>query len=261
MLGKLVKNDLKKNMRLIWILFISTIIASGITRLCVSLGENILFFKILGIFFDSVFYALAANAIIQTFLKNIFNFSKSIYGDESYLTHTLPVTKNQIVNSKFLTVLIELVLGFVCVIISLLIKFYSPTMFETIRLLISIFVIGNFSLALILSLFVVLVIVEFLMFVSIIFYSITLAHKSKEKRLLKTFLLTAAFAFTSLTVLAGVMIGVLTINGVNLSSTTLIVSSSTFIGIMLAGIIVYSAVILLFYFLTKKELNKGVNVD
>ncbi len=261
MLGKLLKNDLKKNMRWMWILFCATILFASITRGCKELGTNIAFFKILAIFFESVFYALAINCIVQPFLRGFFNFTKSLYGDESYLTHTLPVSKNQIINSKFITVLVELLLGFISLIISLLIMFASKTMFPTIKMLLSTMIVGEFSLFWVLTLFIVLVIVEFFMFISIIYFSIVLAYKQKEKRILKSFLYTAAFAFVSLTLLAIAMIVVLTINGVNLSSTTLTLTSTAFLSIILTGIIVYTAVIVIFYFLTKKEFNKGVNVD
>lgn len=261
MLGKLLKNDLKKNMRWLWILFCSTILFAGLMRTFNELGANNTFFKILGMIFSSVAYALIANCLVQPFLRGFLNLTKSLYGDESYLTHTLPVTKNQIINSKFLTVLIEMLLGFITLIISLLIIFVTDTFFPTIELLLSTIIVGKFSLFWVLTLFLVLVIIEFLMFISIIYFSIILGYKQKEKRVLKTFVYTAVFALVSLTVLAVAMIVVLTINGVNLSSTTLTLSSSAFFSIILTGIIVYSLVIVLFYFLTKKEFNKGVNVD
>ena len=81
MLSKLLKKDLKRNMRWLWILFVCTIVVAFITRGVKELGENIMFFKVIGIFFDSVFYALAVNVILQPFLKNFLNFSKSFYGD------------------------------------------------------------------------------------------------------------------------------------------------------------------------------------
>ncbi len=261
MFCKLLKNDLKKNMRWMWILFVSTILVAGIARGFKELGENIAFFKILGIFFDSVFYSLAVNVILQPFLRNFFNFTKSFYGDESYLTHTLPVTKKQLINSKFITTFVEIILGFICLVVSLLIMFVSPTFFETLKLLLSTIILGNFSLALVLSLFIVLVVVEFLMFITIIFYSIILAYKSKEKRVLKTFMLTAAFSFIALIVLAVVMLSILLINGVDLNSSILMLSNNAFMSIMITGIVVYSAVIVIFYFLAKKEFSRGVNVD
>lgn len=261
MLSKLLKNDLKKNIRWMWILFVATIMVACVTRGCKELGENLVFFKILGIFFDSVFYALAVNVILQPFLRNFLNFSKSMYGDESYLTHTIPVTKNQLINSKFLTAIIEITLGFVSLIVSLLIMFYSSTLFTTLKFLLSSIILGEFSLFLVLTLFVLLVVVEFLMFIAIIYFSIVIAYRSKEKRVLKTFLITALMSFISLTILSVIMIVVLLVNGVKLSSTTLVLSGSAFISVLVSGILVYSAAIVLFYLLTKKELNKGVDVD
>lgn len=261
MLNKLLKQDLKKNMRWMWILFISTILVAGITRGCKELGKNIAFFNMLGIFFDSVFYALAVNVLLQPFLRNFLNFKNSFYSDESYLTHTLPVTKNQLLNSKYLTALIEMLCGFACLIISILIIFISPTFFDSIGFLLSTLITGTFSVGLAISLVIILIIVEFLMFLSIIFFGITMGYKSKDRRILKSFLITAGMSFASITVLAITMIIVLLINGVSLSSSILVLSNTTFMSIILTGIIVYCIITILFYFLTKHEFNKGVNVD
>lgn len=261
MLSKLLKYDLKKNMRWLWILFVATIVIAGIARGCKELGNSIAFFKILGIIFESLFYTLAINCIIQPFLRSFLNFTKSMYGDESYLTHTLPVTKNQLINSKFLTSLIEMVLAFATIIVALLIEFASPSMFQMLKLLLATTVTGNISLFLVITLFILLVIVEFYMFISIILLSVVLAYKSKEKRLFKSFGFSALFAFAFLTALSIIMVIVLLINNVNLTSSTLILSNTAFICVLLTGIIVYSLAIILCYFLTKREFNKGVNVD
>lgn len=261
MFCKILKKDLKKDMRWLWILFVATIAAAGLSRGCKALGENLMFFKILGIFFDSVFYSLAVNVILQPFLRNMFNFNKSFYSDEAYLTHTLPVTKKQLITSKFLTALIEIILGFICLIISLLIMFISPTFFDTLNLLLSTLIIGKFSLPFVLISLIVLIVVEFLMFMSIIFFSSILAHKFKEKRGLKTFLFTAAFAFSAMTALSVVMMIMLAINGIDLTSATVLLSSKSFFSLISTGIVTYSFVTILFYFLARKEFNKGVNVD
>jgi hypothetical protein len=261
MLNKLLKYDLKRNYRLLCIMFLSTLVISGINRGCKELGESVAFFKLLSIIFDSVFYTLAINCLIQPFLRNFLNFTKSFYSDESYLTHTLPVTKNQLINSKYLTALIELVSAFIVVIVSLLIVFATPTMDEFLKLFLSTVISGSFSWLLVISLMIILVIVEFLLFISIIFYSIVLAYKSKEKRVFKAFLYTAGFAFASLIVLSNFMIIVLVANNVSLSSSTLILSNTAFFGVVLTGIAVYLTGAIVFYFLTKREFKKGVNVD
>ena len=46
------------------------------------------------------------NIIINTMMKCWVRFSHSLYKDESYLTHTLPVTKNELYDSKFIQALI-----------------------------------------------------------------------------------------------------------------------------------------------------------
>ena len=188
MLSKLLKYDLRKNMRWMWVLFVCTIVVAATTRLFGHLGQTLAFFKILNIFFDSVFYALVANTIIQPFLRNFLNFSKSLYKDESYLTHTLPVSKNQIINSKFLTALIEIVLGFVCLVAALMIRFASAEMFAGLKMVLSTLSFGEFSLAFVITIVVVLVVVEFLMFNSIVCFSIVEGYKSNEKKVLKSFL-------------------------------------------------------------------------
>ena len=261
MFSKLLKKDLKKDLSWMWILFVSAILVSLLARGCSELGANISFFKVLSIFLDTVFYALIANCIIHPFLRSFLNFTKSIYGDESYLTHTLPVTKNQIINSKFLTALIEILLGFVCVISALLIRFASADFFTIIELLLSTLISGKFSTFLVIALIVLLIIVEFLMFISIIFFSIVKAYKSKEKKVLKSFLITGLMSFIALTILAVVMLVVMLINGVDLTSNIIVLSSSALYSLIISGIVVYSAVIIVFYYLTKREFNKGVNVD
>lgn len=261
MLSKLLKYDLRKNMRWMWILFVVTLSMAGVTRGISELSSNSTFFKVLNIFFDSILYALVANCIIQPFVRGFFNFSKSLYGDESYLAHTLPVTKNQIINSKFLTSLIETLLGFACAITSLLIRLVTPKFFTTLKMMLSMVVSGNFSLGLLLTLIIVLIIVEFLMFLSIIYFSIVLGYRFNERKVLKAFLFTALFSLCASQVLSIVMVAVLMLNGVDLTKSTMVLSSSTVTSIILTGIIVYSCIIILFYLLTKILFRKGVNVD
>ena len=261
MLSKLLKKDLKKNMSWMWILFASTIGLALITRGCRELGKNIGFFQMVTIVFEGLFYGLAINTIIQPFLRNFLNFHKSFYSDESYLTHTLPVTKNQLINSKFLTALIEMVIAFASLIVSILIMYAKPGFMNVLKLLISTAVTGSVSIIFTLILFVILVLVEFLMFLSIINFSIVVAFKSKDKRIFKTFLIAISCAFVSLFVLAICMLIVLLINNIKITSSTLVLSSSAMYSVFITAILIYSAATLLFYFLAKHEFNKGVNID
>ena len=261
MLSKLLKNDLKKNMRWMWILFVGAIGFAAITRGAKEIGESVAFFKMIAIFLEGLYYGLAVNLIVQPFLRNFLNFHKSFYSDESYLTHTLPVTKSQLISSKYLTALIELVSGFAALVLSLLIMYAGPGFLTTLKFIFSMLIVGDFSTLLVVMLVVILIVVEFLMFISIIDFSIVMGFKSKEKRILKSFLITAVCAFAAITVLAISMIIVLMINGVKLTTTSLVLSVTAFYSVIITAIVIYSAVSVLFYLLAKREFNKGVNVD
>ena len=71
----------------------------------------------------------------------------------------------------------------------------------------------------------------------------------------------ALLAFASLTLLSVAMVAVLAINGVKITSSLTTLPASAFMGVVVTGIIVYTGVVLLFYFLTQKEFAKGVDVD
>lgn len=261
MLSKLLKKDLKKNMRWMWILFVATIGLALVTRGAKEIGERVAFFKVIVIFLEGLYYGLAVNLILQPFLRNFLNFHRSFYSDEAYLTHTLPVTKSQLINSKYLTAMIELLLGFASLLLSLLIMYAGPSFVDTLSLLLSTLIVEKISVFAAISLVVVLVIVEFLMFISIIDFSIVVGFKAKDKRVLKSFFITAGSAFIAITVLAIALVIVLAINGIKLTSTTLMLTGSAFYSVIVTAILLYLAIYVLFYLLAKREFNKGVNID
>ena len=65
------------------------------------------------------------NILINTMMRSWIRFRDSIYRDEAYLTHTLPVTKNDIFNSKFVQSLVFFIIGFLVIILSLFIAYYT----------------------------------------------------------------------------------------------------------------------------------------
>ena len=57
------------------------------------------------------------------------------------------------------------------------------------------------------------------------------------------------------------MIIVLVINGVEFASSTLTLTSTTLYSVLITGIVVYTGVVALFYFLARTLYNKGINID
>lgn len=124
MLKKLLKYDLKNMLKSISIFYLLSIVFAITTRILEGLNETIVV-NIITQISMGIMFSMIASSIINTLMRNWVRFKQTIYGDESYLTHTLPVTKHQILTSKSLLSAINLLITFIVCIISLLIAFYT----------------------------------------------------------------------------------------------------------------------------------------
>ena len=123
MLSKLLKYDLKymiKNMSTFYVLAIFFAIT---TRILFNVEQSIII-NIIGQISVGCMFAMLANILINTIMRSWVRFRDSLYRDEAYLTHTLPVTKNELYNSKFIQTLIFFFLVFIVVLISFFIAYY-----------------------------------------------------------------------------------------------------------------------------------------
>ena len=124
MLNKLLKYDLKYMIKNMSIFYILAIFFSVTTRILFSLNQTVII-NIISQISVGCMYAMIANILINTMMRSWIRFRDSIYKDEAYLTHTLPVTKNNIYNSKFIQTLIFFILGFIIIILCLFITYYT----------------------------------------------------------------------------------------------------------------------------------------
>ena len=124
MLKKLLKYDLKNMLKSISIFYLLSIVFAITTRILEGLNETIVV-NIITQISMGIMFSMIASSIINTLMRNWVRFKQTIYGDESYLTHTLPVTKHQILTSKSILSAINLLITFIVCIISLLIAFYT----------------------------------------------------------------------------------------------------------------------------------------
>ena len=95
MLGKLLKYDLKYMLRNMVVFYILTIFFALTTRILFSLDQSIIV-NILAHISSGCMFSMIGSVLINTMLRSWVRFKDSLYKDESYLTHTLPVTKNNI---------------------------------------------------------------------------------------------------------------------------------------------------------------------
>ena len=101
MLKKLIKYDLLWINKIMIIYFMISIIICTLTRIAslntgTSIG-NIIYQILKGVSISSI-----ASVLINSVIRVWVRFRNSIYKDESYLTHTLPVSKCILYNSKII---------------------------------------------------------------------------------------------------------------------------------------------------------------
>ena len=124
MLGKLLKYDLKYMIKNMCVFYILSIFFAITTRILFEVEQSVII-NIIGQISVGCMFSMLASTLINTMMRSWVRFSSSLYKDESYLTHTLPVTKNDLYNSKLIQTFIFFLIGFIVIIISLFIAYYS----------------------------------------------------------------------------------------------------------------------------------------
>ena len=92
MLKKLLKYDLKSINIVLIVFYGLSIFFSILTRIFLSI-ENSFIFNVIGQICNGTMIAMMFNIIINNLIRLWVRFKQNFYGDESYLTHTLPVEK------------------------------------------------------------------------------------------------------------------------------------------------------------------------
>ena len=95
MLGKLLKYDLKWVYKLIIVFYCLAFIFSVIGRAFGTI-ENSLVFEIVSQIAFGTAISMMVSSLINTLMRSWVRFVRNLYKDEAYLTHTLPVKKQEI---------------------------------------------------------------------------------------------------------------------------------------------------------------------
>lgn len=261
MIGKLMKYDLKKMFRILIYIYIVSVILAGLTRF-IKIWQDIQAIAILGYIFDGITYSAIGSILVNTFVHIIKVFICNFYKDESYLTHTLPVNKNKLLLSKYLSGLIVILASVAVCVVDLFIMFYSESFMLGIKTMIEMVVSGfNISAGLFLTIIILVIFAQICAIMSMSFTAIIVANMYNTKRVLKGVLWIAAFYFGSMimTLLSAVIIFAI---GGNLAELTAqVMSYNSFITIIILGLVLYVVYAISFYFVSQKLFNKGVNVD
>ena len=262
MLKKLLKYDLQWCYKPLLVFYILALFFSIIVRIVGSFEQSLIVL-IIDKIWCGIIIAMIVNILINCFMRNWARFVRNIYKDESYLTHTLPVSKNKIYLSKILTAIITLLTSFIVIIICLAIATLNKDTWvilkESLEQSAIYFDSSVFGLIFVM---IITIFFEFLFMMMSGILGIIIGHRSNNLKIVKSIVI----GFVIYMILSSMSLVVLFIAGLLNSDimslfNNIEVSSNALKSMMLVGILIYAIYNLGIYFIGNKLLNKGVDVD
>ncbi len=264
MLIKLLKYDLKYMIKNMYVFYLLSIFFAITTKL-LSFPEQTVIISILGKISAGCLISMIANVVINVMMRSWIRFRDSLYKDEAYLTHTLPVTKNNLYNSKFLQTLIFFFIGFIIVLLSLFIAYYTPETWRLIKEFIKTITIGlNMSTLFFISMFIVIIFLELFNAIQCGFLGIILGYKRNNGKIGFSVL----FGFIIYLIAQTLVLGLVFVYGLFDStvmdlfkSGSISIDVNAFKTLAIISSVLYLVIIFTMSIICKKELNKGVNIE
>ena len=264
MLMKLLKYDLKYMIRNMTVFYVLSIFFAITTRL-LSLPERSAMISILSSISTGCLIAMIANIIINVMMRSWVRFKDSFYKDEAYLTHTLPVTKNALYNSKFIQTLIFFFIGFAIILLSLFIAYYTPETWAAIIGYIRTITIGfNMSTLFFVSIVIIIIFLELFNAIQCGFLGIILGHKRNNGKIGFSVL----YGFIIYLVAQSLVLGLVFAYGLfdptvmDLFKTgTVYIDVNAFKTLAILASVLYVAIIFAMSIICKKIFSKGVNIE
>ena len=263
MLGKVLKYDLKWVYKVVGVFYILAFIFSVIGRGLSQIQNSALFSLLAKIAFGFAI-SMIVSSLINCLMRLWARFIKNMYKDESYLTHTIPVPRKTIYVSKVLAALITIFTTTIVAIVCLYICYYSEANMEILKTLLELAASTyNTTVVKLLLLITVVIYLEVMFMVLIGYTGIILGYKSNQSKMLKTLVYSfILYMVTQIVTIAVIFVyGFINPDIMNLINTTTIVDINAIKSAMHVGIGTYVAYIIFYYFLGKKQLEKGINVD
>ncbi len=263
MLKNLIRYDLGYIFKLLVIFYSLAAVFSILTK-CFFYAPDSLIFTVI----REICLGAAISMICSTLINNIIRmwvrFKNNLYGDESYLTHTLPIEKSTHYFSKILTAVISLFVSFLIITVLLILMFYSKENLLMIKnIILPLAELYDSSILGLLLVFIFILFLEFLNILQCGFTGIILGNKMNSSRTGFTVL----FGFISFAVsqwLVLIPIGVIALFNKSFMSLFLedaLVSIDAIKMLIVTAIAAYTGVSVLICLVNIKLLKKGVNVD
>lgn len=263
MLKKLLKYDLKNMLKSISIFYLLSIVFAITTRILEGLNETIVV-NIITQISMGIMFSMIASSIINTLMRNWVRFKQTIYGDESYLTHTLPVKKETIYLSKILSSIITMLTSMLVIFISLFVACYSKDLYEYISSDLA-YISGIYDISIfgLIVLFLTVITVELLTLLVSGITGLLFGHRKNNNKMLYSILFGfITYVCAQLIVLGSVYLVGLTNKGImQIFKTNQILSVGVLKELLFIIIVVYILVIIGINLINVFTFKKGVNVE
>ena len=263
MLKKLLKYDLQFMYKGLIIFYGLSLFFAILTRIFLSV-ENSFIINIIGKICSGITISMIFNILINNLMGLWVGFKNNFYGDESYLTHTLPVGKRTLYLSKSIASIITLFSSMLVIGISLFIAYYSKENIVVVKNILLPFatVYESTVIAIILE-FIFVCFLEIMNMLQSGYVGIVLGHRKNNNKVvfsvlfgLGTYLLTQVF-----TVLVVFCVALFNKDLMNLFYTMDSFSVSTIKLCIYLAVVIYTLNVVILYFVNSKLFSKGVNVD
>lgn len=264
MLSRLIKYDLKKILKFLYV-FMALALFFGVLKRLFGLADSLIW-TIVASICNGACISMMCSLLINSLMRSWVTFRSSLYGDESYLTHTLPIRRETHYYAKAITGAITLFVCMIAVVLILFVTYWSKETKVLLDLLLaplsSYLNVPVWGLA---GFFFVLLFVEFFNLLQIGFTGLILGHRSNQRKVLFSVLISfGVYLLTQGITLAGMLlVGLFDPDFMNVFSTNDLLALKPEVVILLA--LVGSAFYVLFgivgYVVNAKLLKKGVNVD
>ncbi len=256
MLKKLTKYDLiwiNKVMVIYYLIMVTVCVLTRIASFNTSTTIGNIIYQILKGVSISCFASVLINSVIRIWV----GFRNSIYKDESCLTHTLPVSKNTLYNSKILSSIISILISLLVIIISFIIAFLNKDLINTIKI-----IFNNNSFIILGMILTVILEIIYISYCGIM--GILLGNSSNNNKTLKSVFIGISLYFIMQLLILGIIyiIGFFNTDiSLLFKEYTTTIMDSSFKTLILIVDILYLIIITILYFIGKKIFKKGVNVE
>lgn len=265
MLTRLLKYDLKKMLKFLFIFFLLALFFGLLTRFFGLMSDSLAIAIIKGIC-NGTTISMMCSLFINCFMRSWVLFRSSLFGDESYLTHTLPVKKQTHYANKALTAGISLLSCMVGIVAVLFVTYWTEDLWNLIKVPLEYFAeymnvpVWGIFLFLFVTLFL-----EFLNGIQVGFAGILIGHRFHQGKIL----LSVIFGFLgylvcqTATLVGMLVIGLFDSEFFKMFSTNDLMAfkPSTIISVSLMGVAFYALFCVAIYLFNTHLLKKGVNVD